>query len=220
MAGRPSRSVFRSQPVFPSALLNTLIHSRLSRHGTETTDKGVLQLVWSWAGVVLTVEPSKFTVLLSVQGRTYHMQWLGSSKLIPALKNVDVLLLTQQGIHNPLVFSYLFLTFWESGMVVEMLIWFYLFDIFSCGVISTLRSQEESSVDKSYCTLLDCLCSWGQVGHILELLDDWLPGQQPQAKVFFRRICLRFDECGKLCIKNYLLFQGRVLVISVCCLAE
>ncbi|XP_040840295.1 condensin-2 complex subunit G2 isoform X2 [Ochotona curzoniae] len=53
---------------------------------------------------------------------------------------------------------------------------------FSCGVISTLRSQEESSVDKSYCTLLDCLCSWGQVGHILELLDDWLPGQQPQAK--------------------------------------
>lgn len=47
---------------------------------------------------------------------------------------------------------------------------------FSCSVISTLRSQEESSVEKSYYTLLDCLCSWGQVGHILELLDDWLPG--------------------------------------------
>lgn len=53
---------------------------------------------------------------------------------------------------------------------------------FSCSVISTLRSQEESSVEKSYYTLLDCLCSWGQVGHILELLDDWLPGEQLQTK--------------------------------------
>ncbi|XP_021096528.1 condensin-2 complex subunit G2 isoform X4 [Heterocephalus glaber] len=53
---------------------------------------------------------------------------------------------------------------------------------FSCGVISTLRSQEEGTADKSYCTLLDCLCSWGQVGHVLELIDDWLPGEQPQAK--------------------------------------
>lgn len=53
---------------------------------------------------------------------------------------------------------------------------------FSCSVISTLRSQEESSVEKSYYTLLDCLCSWGQVGHVLELLDDWLPGEQLQTK--------------------------------------
>uniref|UniRef100_A0A673TSS0 Condensin-2 complex subunit G2 n=1 Tax=Suricata suricatta TaxID=37032 RepID=A0A673TSS0_SURSU len=52
---------------------------------------------------------------------------------------------------------------------------------FSCGVISTLRSQEEGGVDKHYCTLLDCLCSWGQVGHILELVCDWLP-EQPQSK--------------------------------------
>uniref|UniRef100_A0A2K6PWG2 Non-SMC condensin II complex subunit G2 n=1 Tax=Rhinopithecus roxellana TaxID=61622 RepID=A0A2K6PWG2_RHIRO len=53
---------------------------------------------------------------------------------------------------------------------------------FSCGVISTLRSQEEGAVDKSYCTLLDCLCSWGQVGHILELVDNWLPTEHAQAK--------------------------------------
>uniref|UniRef100_A0A286XNQ2 Condensin-2 complex subunit G2 n=1 Tax=Cavia porcellus TaxID=10141 RepID=A0A286XNQ2_CAVPO len=53
---------------------------------------------------------------------------------------------------------------------------------FSCGVISTLRSQEEGAADKSYCTLLDCLCSWGQVGHVLELIEDWLPREQPQAK--------------------------------------
>ncbi|XP_042783193.1 condensin-2 complex subunit G2 isoform X4 [Panthera leo] len=52
---------------------------------------------------------------------------------------------------------------------------------FSCGVISTLRNQEEGEADKRYCTLLDCLCSWGQVGHILELVCDWLP-EQPQSK--------------------------------------
>uniref|UniRef100_A0A8C0SLM3 Condensin-2 complex subunit G2 n=1 Tax=Canis lupus familiaris TaxID=9615 RepID=A0A8C0SLM3_CANLF len=53
---------------------------------------------------------------------------------------------------------------------------------FSCGVISTLRNQEEEAADKRYCTLLDCLCSWGQVGHILELICDWLPEEQPQSK--------------------------------------
>ncbi|XP_014643079.1 PREDICTED: condensin-2 complex subunit G2 isoform X2 [Ceratotherium simum simum] len=53
---------------------------------------------------------------------------------------------------------------------------------FSCGVISTLRNQEEGAADKSYCTLLDCLCSWGQVGHVLELTCDWLPDEQSQSK--------------------------------------
>ncbi|XP_045877162.1 condensin-2 complex subunit G2 isoform X3 [Meles meles] len=53
---------------------------------------------------------------------------------------------------------------------------------FSCGVISTLRNQEEGEADKRYSTLLDCLCSWGHVGHILELICDWLPEEQPQSK--------------------------------------
>ncbi|KAG3277136.1 condensin-2 complex subunit G2 [Ictidomys tridecemlineatus] len=53
---------------------------------------------------------------------------------------------------------------------------------FSCSVVSTLRSQEEGTADRSYCTLLDCLCSWGQVGHILELIDDWLPRERPQTQ--------------------------------------
>uniref|UniRef100_A0A8D1D901 Condensin-2 complex subunit G2 n=1 Tax=Sus scrofa TaxID=9823 RepID=A0A8D1D901_PIG len=53
---------------------------------------------------------------------------------------------------------------------------------FSCGVISTLRNQEEGTADKSYCILLDCLCSWGHVGHVLELVLDWLPGEPPQSK--------------------------------------
>lgn len=53
--------------------------------------------------------------------------------------------------------------------------------VFSCGVISVLRNQE-SVTGRSYCTLLDCLCSWGQVGHVLELIVDWLPTVPPQAK--------------------------------------
>lgn len=54
-------------------------------------------------------------------------------------------------------------------------------DSCSCGVISTLRTQEEG--DRSHCALLDCLCSWGHVGHVLELLCDWLPQEQPPSKV-------------------------------------
>uniref|UniRef100_A0A4W2G5Z9 Condensin-2 complex subunit G2 n=1 Tax=Bos indicus x Bos taurus TaxID=30522 RepID=A0A4W2G5Z9_BOBOX len=53
---------------------------------------------------------------------------------------------------------------------------------FSCGVISTLRNQEEGTADRTYCILLDCLCSWGHVGHVLELVCDWLPEEPPQSK--------------------------------------
>ncbi|XP_052040792.1 condensin-2 complex subunit G2 [Apodemus sylvaticus] len=54
--------------------------------------------------------------------------------------------------------------------------------VFSCGVISVLRNQEESVTGRTYCTLLDCLCSWGHVEHVLELIVDWLPTVPPQAK--------------------------------------
>ncbi|XP_025147741.1 condensin-2 complex subunit G2 isoform X3 [Bubalus kerabau] len=53
---------------------------------------------------------------------------------------------------------------------------------FSCGVISTLRNLEEGTADRTYCILLDCLCSWGHVGHVLELVCDWLPEEAPQSK--------------------------------------
>lgn len=62
--------------------------------------------------------------------------------------------------------------------------------MFSCSVISTLRDHEEAAADRSYCTLLDCLCSWGHVGHILELVCDWLPEEPPQGKVCSRPISL------------------------------
>lgn len=53
---------------------------------------------------------------------------------------------------------------------------------FSCGVMATLRSQEEGAVDRSACILLDCLCAWGHVGPVLELLCDWLPAERPPGK--------------------------------------
>ncbi|NWV64047.1 CNDG2 protein, partial [Malurus elegans] len=45
---------------------------------------------------------------------------------------------------------------------------------FSCGVISRLRNINSGADQSKYSTLIDCLCRWGQVGHIMELASDWL----------------------------------------------
>ncbi|KFV58398.1 Condensin-2 complex subunit G2, partial [Gavia stellata] len=45
---------------------------------------------------------------------------------------------------------------------------------FSCGVISRLRNIDNGADQSKYSTLIDCLCRWGQVGHIMELACDWL----------------------------------------------
>ncbi|XP_048367247.1 condensin-2 complex subunit G2-like isoform X1 [Sphaerodactylus townsendi] len=45
---------------------------------------------------------------------------------------------------------------------------------FSCGVISKLRNLANGATDEKYSTLIDCLCRWGKVGHILELIHDWI----------------------------------------------
>ncbi|XP_051466525.1 condensin-2 complex subunit G2 [Apus apus] len=45
---------------------------------------------------------------------------------------------------------------------------------FSCGVISRLRNIDSGANQNKYSTLIDCMCRWGQVGHILELACDWL----------------------------------------------
>ncbi|NXJ75515.1 CNDG2 protein, partial [Trogon melanurus] len=45
---------------------------------------------------------------------------------------------------------------------------------FSCGVISRLRNTDNGADQSKYSSLIDCMCSWGQVGHILELACDWL----------------------------------------------
>ncbi|NWU64023.1 CNDG2 protein, partial [Pterocles burchelli] len=45
---------------------------------------------------------------------------------------------------------------------------------FSCGVISKLRIIDNGADQNKYSTLIDCMCRWGQVGHVLELACDWL----------------------------------------------
>uniref|UniRef100_A0A8B9SYW3 Condensin-2 complex subunit G2 n=1 Tax=Anas platyrhynchos TaxID=8839 RepID=A0A8B9SYW3_ANAPL len=44
---------------------------------------------------------------------------------------------------------------------------------FSCGVISKLRNVDSGADESKYSTLIDCVCHWGQVGHIMELAGDW-----------------------------------------------
>ncbi|KAJ7322173.1 hypothetical protein JRQ81_018460 [Phrynocephalus forsythii] len=48
---------------------------------------------------------------------------------------------------------------------------------FSCGVLSKLRNLENGATENKYSTLLDCLCRWGKVGHIIELICDWLSAE-------------------------------------------
>ncbi|XP_066056797.1 condensin-2 complex subunit G2 isoform X1 [Chamaea fasciata] len=45
---------------------------------------------------------------------------------------------------------------------------------FSCGVVSRLRNIDSGADQSKYSILIDCLCRWGQVGHIMELACDWL----------------------------------------------
>ncbi|XP_053569802.1 condensin-2 complex subunit G2 [Bombina bombina] len=53
---------------------------------------------------------------------------------------------------------------------------------FSCSVLSKLRNFDKDVDENKYSTLIDCLCRWGQVGHILELITDWLSDSLPEKK--------------------------------------
>ncbi|XP_067871103.1 condensin-2 complex subunit G2 isoform X2 [Heterodontus francisci] len=61
---------------------------------------------------------------------------------------------------------------------------------FSCGVLSKLRNLDEGADENKYSSLIDCLCQWGKVGHVLELITDWLSEGLPQKneKVPQRRV--------------------------------
>ncbi|XP_053790849.1 condensin-2 complex subunit G2 isoform X3 [Vidua chalybeata] len=45
---------------------------------------------------------------------------------------------------------------------------------FSCGVVSRLRNIDSGADQSKYSMLIDCLCHWGQAGHVMELACDWL----------------------------------------------
>ncbi|NWX25657.1 CNDG2 protein, partial [Notiomystis cincta] len=53
---------------------------------------------------------------------------------------------------------------------------------FSCGVVSRLRNIDSGADQSKYSTLIDCLCRWGQVGHVMELACDWLSDTLTPAK--------------------------------------
>ncbi|NXD77018.1 CNDG2 protein, partial [Halcyon senegalensis] len=71
---------------------------------------------------------------------------------------------------------------------------------FSCGVISRLRNIDNGADQSKYSTLIDCMCRWGQVGHIMELACDWLsdkltPGKS--IKTSERRVRIHVEQESK-----------------------
>ncbi|KAM6410264.1 condensin-2 complex subunit G2 [Pluvialis apricaria] len=53
---------------------------------------------------------------------------------------------------------------------------------FSYGVISRLRNIDNGADQSKYTSLIDCMCRWGQVGHVMELACDWLSDTLTQRK--------------------------------------
>uniref|UniRef100_A0A673Y3I7 Non-SMC condensin II complex, subunit G2 n=1 Tax=Salmo trutta TaxID=8032 RepID=A0A673Y3I7_SALTR len=50
---------------------------------------------------------------------------------------------------------------------------------FSCGVLSRLKRLEAGAKVSQYSQIIECLCSWGQAAHVLELITDWLTDALP-----------------------------------------
>ncbi|XP_060681593.1 condensin-2 complex subunit G2 isoform X1 [Hemiscyllium ocellatum] len=65
---------------------------------------------------------------------------------------------------------------------------------FSCGVLSKLRNLAESADESKYSSLIDCLCQWGKVGHVLELITDWLTDRLPQKNKNIRQRTVKIQE--------------------------
>uniref|UniRef100_A0A6Q2XNL4 Condensin-2 complex subunit G2 n=1 Tax=Esox lucius TaxID=8010 RepID=A0A6Q2XNL4_ESOLU len=57
---------------------------------------------------------------------------------------------------------------------------------FSCGVLSRLRKLEAGAKPSQYSQMMECMCSWGQAGHLLELIADWLAEALPTSAVSLR----------------------------------
>ncbi|NXO24517.1 CNDG2 protein, partial [Cisticola juncidis] len=71
---------------------------------------------------------------------------------------------------------------------------------FSCGVVSRLRNFDSGADQRKYSVLIDCLCRWGQVGHVLELACDWLcdsPTPTKNTKASKRRVRIQVTQESK-----------------------
>lgn len=69
----------------------------------------------------------------------------------------------------------------------------YVYFLLSCGVISRLRNIDNGADQSKYSSLIDCMCRWGQVGHIMELVCDWLSDTLTRRKVCIC-MCQRIKE--------------------------
>ncbi|NXC42689.1 CNDG2 protein, partial [Penelope pileata] len=71
---------------------------------------------------------------------------------------------------------------------------------FSCGVISKLRNIDNGADQSKYSTLIDCMCRWGQVGHVMELACDWLSDMlspKKNVKLSERRVRIHVTQESK-----------------------
>lgn len=71
---------------------------------------------------------------------------------------------------------------------------FFFFLLLSCGVISKLRNVDSGADESKYSTLIDCVCHWGQVGHIMELAGDWLSDMLTPRKVCIHQGVIRIHK--------------------------
>ncbi|XP_030635008.1 condensin-2 complex subunit G2 [Chanos chanos] len=51
---------------------------------------------------------------------------------------------------------------------------------FSCGVLPRLKKLNPGCPVAHYSQIVECLCGWGQAGHIVELITDWLAEALPK----------------------------------------
>lgn len=80
--------------------------------------------------------------------------------------------------------------------MLQCLHYYHFCIVSSCGVISKLRNLANGATDDKYSTLIDCLCRWGKVGHILELIHDWMIAEPSTREVCYKK---RSFKCVGLC---------------------
>lgn len=75
----------------------------------------------------------------------------------------------------------------------------------SCGVISKLKNLENGATENKYSILIDCLCRWGKVEHVLELIYEWISPEPNVREVSFTNLTSQlFGLCSSCSCLFYL----------------
>ncbi|XP_078285579.1 condensin-2 complex subunit G2 [Rhinoraja longicauda] len=93
---------------------------------------------------------------------------------------------------------------------------------FSCGVLSKLRNLDKEADVTKYAALIDCLCQWGKVGHVVELITDWLTEGLPQKSKKVQEHKVRIQEMVQPKLKLAINFLEYILtnIMSRECLLD